>query len=130
MWLGRKKDLLIVGGENLYPQDIEEIVTSHPAIHDGRAVAMGLYNPDSGTEEIVVIAEVEREELLAKAPTIEQQIRNSVVAGLGVAVRDIYLKPPKWIVKSTAGKAARSSTRDKFLREHPELNIEPQEILA
>ena len=128
--VGRKKDLLIVGGENLYPQDIEEIVAGHPAIHDGRAIAMGLYNPDSGTEDIVVVAEVENEELLARAAEIEQQIRNSVVAGLGVAVRDIFLKPPKWIVKSTAGKAARSSTRDKFLREHPELNVEPQETLA
>ena len=57
--VGRKKDLLIVGGENLYPQDIEEIVASHPAIHDGRAIAMGVYNPDLGTEDIVVVAEVE-----------------------------------------------------------------------
>jgi fatty-acyl-CoA synthase len=128
--VGRKKDLLIVGGENLYPQDIEEIVARHPAIHDGRAVAIGLYNPDSGTEEIVVIAEVETEQLLAEATEIEQQIRNNVVAGLGVAVRNIFLKPPKWIVKSTAGKAARSSTRDKFLREHPEINVEPQETLV
>jgi hypothetical protein len=41
-----------------------------------------------------------------------------------VAVRTIFLKPPKWIVKSTAGKAARSSTREKLLKEHPELNVE------
>ena len=45
--VGRKKDLLIIGGENIYPQDIEEIVASHPAIHDGRVIAMGVYNPDS-----------------------------------------------------------------------------------
>ncbi len=64
--VGRKKDLLIIGGENIYPQDIEEIVASHPAIHDGRAIALGVYNPDLGTEDIVVVAEVEREELLAK----------------------------------------------------------------
>src|SRR5208337_1571720 len=50
--IGRKKDLLIVGGENLYPQDIEEIVASHAAIHDGRVIAMGVYNPDLGTEDI------------------------------------------------------------------------------
>jgi len=122
--VGRKKDLLIVGGENLYPQDIEEIVTSHPAIHDGRAIAMGVYNPDLGTEDILVVAEVESKELLPDTVQIEREIRNLVVVGLGVAVRRILLKPPKWIVKSTAGKAARSSTREKLLKEHPELNIE------
>ncbi len=102
--VGRKKDLLIVGGENLYPQDIEEIVGSHPAIHDGRVVAMGVYNPDLGTDDIVVVAEVEQEALLANSAEIERELRNLVVAGLGVAVRTILLKPPKWIVKSTAGK--------------------------
>jgi fatty-acyl-CoA synthase len=123
--IGRKKDLLIVGGENLYPQDIEEIVSSHSAIHDGRAVAMGVYNPDLGTEDIVVVAEVEREDDLVNTTEIEREIRNLIVAGIGVAVRRILLKPPKWIVKSTAGKASRSGTREKLLREHPELNLEP-----
>jgi acyl-CoA synthetase (AMP-forming)/AMP-acid ligase II len=120
--VGRKKDLLIVGGENLYPQDIEEIVCAHPAIHDGRGIALGLYNADLGTEDIVVVAEVERDESLANAAAIERELRSQVVAGLGVAVRTIFLKPPKWIVKSTAGKAARAATRDKLLNEHPELN--------
>ena len=119
--VGRKKDLLIVGGENIYPQDIEEIVSGHSAIHDGRVVAMGVYNPDLGTEEIVVVAEVERAELLGQTATIEGEIRGQVVAGMGVAIRTILLKPPKWIVKSTAGKAARSATREKLLQEHPEL---------
>ncbi len=120
--VARKKDLLIVGGENIYPQDIEEIVGSHPAIHDGRAIAMGLYNPDLGTEDVIVVAEVEDESLLADAIKLEQDLRGKIVAGLGMSVRAIYLKPPKWIVKSTAGKAARSETRRKLLHEHPELN--------
>jgi len=123
--VGRKKDLLIIGGENIYPQDIEEIVADHPAIRDGRVIAMGVYNPDLGTEDVVVVAELESEELLVRALEVEQEIRSRIVAGLGVAVRAIFLKPPKWIVKSTAGKAARSATREKLLREHPELNAEP-----
>ena len=77
--VGRKKDLLIIGGENIYPQDIEEIVGSHAAIHDGRAIAMGVYNPNLGTEEIVVVAEVEREEDLVNAAQIEQEIRSRVI---------------------------------------------------
>ena len=124
--IGRKKDLIIVGGENLYPQDIEEIVSGHPAIHDGRVIALGLYNPDLGTEEIVIVCEVEDEELLADAQEIERDIRRRIAAGLGVTAGMIFLKPPKWIVKSTAGKAARSTTLEKLQKEHPELKIESE----
>ena len=122
--VGRKKDLIIVGGENIYPQDLEEIAGKHAAIHEGRVIAMGLYNADLGTEEIVIVAEVEGEEHLAKAAEIEDEIRSLVVAGMGVTVGTIFLKPPKWIVKSTAGKAARTSTVEKLRREHPEMHFE------
>ena len=128
--VGRKKDLLIVGGENIYPQDIEGIVETHDAIHDGRAIAIGVYDPDLGTEEIVIAAEVEREELLDDSAKIEQEIRGLVVAGLGIAVRKILLKPPRWIVKSTAGKAARSATREKLFLEHRELSPRTKEEKA
>ena len=70
--VGRKKDLIIVGGENIYPQDIEEIAACHPAVHDGRVIAMGVYNPEFGTEEIMIVAEVESEDLLANALEIER----------------------------------------------------------
>ena len=119
--VGRKKDLIIVAGKNIHPQDIEEIVSSHPAIHDGRAVAFGLYNPDLGTEDIVVVAEAEGEHELNNARAIEAALRNAIVAELDVAPRAVYIKPPRWIVKSTAGKPARSTTRDKLIAEHPEL---------
>lgn len=122
--VGRKKDLLIVGGENLYPQDIEEFVATHPAVHDGRVVALGLYNPDLGTEDIVIVAEVNGD-TQDGLEQIEQQIRSLVVAGTGVAPRRVLLKPAKWIVKSTAGKPARAATREKLLRQHPELTGDP-----
>jgi fatty-acyl-CoA synthase len=122
--VGRKKDLLILGGENIYPQDVEEIACRNPAIHDGRAIALGIYNPELGTEDLVVVAEVEEENHLQRADEIEREIRSQIVGEMGVAVRSILLKPPKWIVKSTAGKAARSSTREKLLQEHPELVTE------
>ncbi len=121
--VGRKRDLIIVGGENIYPQDIEEITSSHPDIRDGRVIAMGVYNSDLGTEEIAVVAEVENERLLANAAEIEREIRSRIIAGLGVTAGMIFLKPPKWIVKSTAGKAARSTTLEKLQKEHPEFNL-------
>jgi acyl-CoA synthetase (AMP-forming)/AMP-acid ligase II len=85
---------------------------------------MGIHNPDVGTEEIVVVAELENTAFSANVMETEKEIRSLIVAGMGVAVRTIFLKPPKWIIKSTAGKAARSLTREKLLKEHPELNFE------
>jgi fatty-acyl-CoA synthase len=122
--VGRKKDLIIVAGKNIYPQDIEEIVCSHPKVYDGRAVALGIFNPELGTEEIVVVAEVRREEDLADQDAIDRTIRGKIAAELEVTARAIYLKPPRWVVKSTAGKAARSTTLEKLLAEHPELRAE------
>jgi fatty-acyl-CoA synthase len=122
--VGRKKDLIIVGGENIYPQDIEEIAASHRAVHDGRVIALGVYNPGLGTEEIMLVAEVENEDLLGNSVEIEREIRGQVTAGLGVTVATVFLKPPKWIVKSTAGKPARSATFEKLRKEHPELSAE------
>jgi acyl-CoA synthetase (AMP-forming)/AMP-acid ligase II len=119
--VGRKKDLIIIAGKNIYPQDVEEIVFSHPSIHPGRAVAFGIYNQELGTEDLIAVAEVNDETSLADALRIESAIKNAIIGELGVTVRTVYLKPPKWIIKSTAGKPARSSTREKLMSEHPEL---------
>lgn len=120
--IGRKKDLIIVAGRNFYPQDIEEIISSHPAVHDGRAIALGIYNPELGTEDIVVAAEVTGDGPPENALAVERELKNAVTGELGVAMRAVYLKPSGWIVKSTAGKPARSATLEKLLREHPELS--------
>lgn len=120
---GRKKDLIIVGGENIYPQDVEEIVSLHRAIYDGRVVAFGRYNASLGTEEIVVVAEVREESDLQNAEIIERELRNSVAAELNVTIGCVYLKPPRWIVKSTAGKPARSTTREKLFAECADLQV-------
>jgi fatty-acyl-CoA synthase len=119
--LGRQNDVIIVAGRNIHPQDIEEVVCRHPAIHDGRAVALGVYNEAVGTEAVIVAAEVQTENALKDAVQIERSLREAIVAELDVAIHGVYLKPPRWIVKSTAGKPARSATREKLLADHPEL---------
>ncbi len=62
--------------------------------------------------------------MLANSVEIEREIRGQVIAALGASVGTVFLKPPKWIVKSTAGKPARSATFEKLQKEHPELNAE------
>ena len=121
--VGRKKDLIIVAGANIHPQDVEEIVSAHPSIYDGRVVAFGQYNANIGTEEIVVIAEVRDEGDLQKTNRIERELRTAITSELGIGIGTIYLKPLRWIVKSSAGKPARSTTREKLLSEQPELQF-------
>ena len=48
-------------------------------------------------------------------------LRRAILAELGVAPRLVRLLPPMWLVKSTAGKPARSTSRRKFLAENPGL---------
>jgi acyl-CoA synthetase (AMP-forming)/AMP-acid ligase II len=122
--VGRKTDLIIVAGENYYPQDIEEIAASHPSIHDGRVVAFGQYNPALGTQEIILVAEVLDERDLSNSGVIEREIRSAVTAEMNVGIGSIFLRPPRWIVKSTAGKPGRSANREKLSLERLELHAQ------
>ena len=77
---------------------------------------------DLGTQDLFVVAEVSDESHLENATQTQLNIRRNIVNELGIAPRIVQLVPPKWIVKSTAGKPARATSRAKFFREHPELD--------
>jgi len=113
---GRKKDLIIVGGKNIHPQDIELLAFEVPGIHPGRAVAFGVYNDSLGTEDVVVVAEVEsgaEQERLK----IGDQLRQTVSRGSAIALGYIHLVDSNWLVKTSSGKTARSANKEKFLDE-------------
>ncbi len=103
---GRKSDLIITGGMNIYPQDVETIVAKHPEVVAGRVAALGMYDADLGTERLIVIVESR-----STAPEVLQQIahhtRSQVLQHLGVAVDRIYHAPPRWVIKTSSGKVAR-----------------------
>jgi len=129
--IGRKKDLLIVGGENIYLQDIKDIVTSHPLIHDGRAVARGVYNPDLGTTEKTVV--VSGRGKRAASPERDRHRTGTPRPGCSRQRRgcsDDFSEAAEMDRESTAGKPTRSSNRRKLLRERPELNVEGKERLT
>ncbi|MBN2303600.1 MAG: AMP-binding protein [Anaerolineae bacterium] len=113
---GRKKDLIIVGGKNVYPQDIENLLNDIPGVHPGRTVAFGVPNPQLGTEDIGIVAEVDTEES-AEQSQIMREIRARIAQSTDTMARYVHLVGPKWLLKTSSGKVARAANRQKFLSE-------------
>jgi len=117
---GRKKDLIIVGGKNIYPQDLETLAMEVEGVHPGRVVAFGVFNEEAGTEEVIIVAEVDTE-AEEERQQIAASIRQTVTRGSAVALRNVYLTGPHWIAKTSSGKTARLANRDKYLKEIADL---------
>jgi acyl-CoA synthetase (AMP-forming)/AMP-acid ligase II len=113
---GRKKDMIIVGGKNIYPQDLESLTYEVPGVHAGRSVAFGMFDETQGTEEVVIIAEVDSEDV-EEQQKIADAIRLHVTKNSAIALRYVKAVGPKWILKTSSGKTARSANKEKFLRE-------------
>lgn len=113
---GRKKDLIIVGGKNIYPQDLERLASDVDSVHPGRVVAFGIFNQQAGTEEVAIVAEVDEPEVAARQ-TIADKIRQHVTQSSDVAVRYVYIADRGWLLKTSSGKIARTANREKFLSE-------------
>ncbi len=113
---GRKKDLIIVGGKNIYPGDLEELIYEIPGIHPGRAVVFGLFNEDLGTEDVVAIAEADDPDPLAKQE-LADRIRAHVTQNSPVSLRFVEITGPNWIIKTSSGKVSRSANKEKYILE-------------
>ncbi|XZO04191.1 MAG: AMP-binding protein [Microcoleus sp.] len=111
---GRLKDLIIIRGENYYPQDIEWVVEkSHPALRPGCGAAFAVEGTD--TEQIVVIQEVENngsENL--KSDEVISAIRNAVATSYELSAYAVVLLKRDSIPKTSSGKIQRSACRKAF----------------
>lgn len=110
---GRVKDLMIIRGRNLYPQDIELTVErSHPSLRSGSSAAFAV---EVGSEEQLVV--VQELEFRAK-PNLEEVtagIRQAVTEEHEVQVYGVVLIKPGTIPKTSSGKIQRRATKADFL---------------
>jgi len=112
---GRKKDLIIVGGKNIYPQDLEAAANRVAGLAPGRSVAFGVADERLGSESIVMVCELAGGTAPHDAGAIELDLRRRVTGELDITLGDVMLVPGRWIVKTSSGKLARSENRRKYL---------------
>jgi fatty-acyl-CoA synthase len=112
---GRKDDLLIVYGRNYYAHDIEGIVNTVEGLIPGRCVAFAVSGDAIGTNQVILVAETQSVENLA----LVRRIRETVLAECGLALYQVLLKEPGWLVKTTSGKISREANRRRLLQFKP-----------
>ncbi|MCZ6662315.1 MAG: AMP-binding protein [Actinobacteria bacterium] len=112
--VGRLKDLLIVAGVNVFPQDIEDLVSQVDGVQPGRVSAFSAFDDRRQTEHVVVIAESDHHDN-DSARALVQDIRQRILAAFQIANFEVRLVPKGWLVKSTSGKMARGANREKWL---------------
>ena len=114
---GRLKDLIIVGGRNIHPQDLEAaVVAADPILRPGNAIAFGVQV--DGVERVVVAAEVRRKHLDSRRPVpldrAASAIRAAVAAHCGVQCHEVLLMKPDSLPKTTSGKLRRGECKQRW----------------
>ena len=106
--IGRIKDLLIVDGRNIYPDDIEATVIG---ITGGRVAAVSV--PDEASEKLVVLAELRKYDV-ERLTELKNQVTAAVSKAHSVRVSDVVLLEPGALPITTSGKVRRAASLDRF----------------
>jgi 1-acyl-sn-glycerol-3-phosphate acyltransferase len=112
---GRVKDLIIRGGRNIHPQELEAAVGDLDGVRRGCVAVFGIPDPASGTERLVVLAESRHGDAAARA-ALEQAIQQAAIDQLGAPAEEVLLVPPHAVLKTSSGKIRRSAMRELYLR--------------
>lgn len=108
---GRRKELIIVGGRNIWPQDVEAAAHGAEGIRPGNAIAFGITR-DDGSEAIVLVAEtrLQGDDAAATARAAADVVKDAV----GLAPRHVVLIAPGQLPKTSSGKLQRGLCRTMY----------------
>jgi fatty-acyl-CoA synthase len=107
---GRMKDMIIVGGRNVFPEDVERAAAAVEGVRAGNVIAFGAPGR-RGREAIVVVAETRADD----AAPVRDEVASRIIDAIGVPPEAIVLVRPGSLPKTSSGKLQRSLCRTHFL---------------
>lgn len=110
---GRKKDLIIIHGRNIWPQDLEHLAEQQPEVRTMDASAFSVPGPD-GTDKAVLVVQCRVSDSERRAALV-QRLQRLVYQEYGVDCL-VDLVPPHTLPRTSSGKLSRSSARKDYLR--------------
>jgi acyl-CoA synthetase (AMP-forming)/AMP-acid ligase II len=113
---GRLKEIVIVNGKNIFVHDVEALLAAVPGLRAGRIVAFGLDGDQTGSEELIVVAEHDPGAGVA-IPECRAAVSRHLADTLLVTPRDVRILAGSWLVKSSSGKISRDENRRRYLAE-------------
>jgi 1-acyl-sn-glycerol-3-phosphate acyltransferase len=109
----RIKDIIIRGGRNLYPHELEEAVGNIKGIRKGCIAVFASQDHTSGTEQLIVLAESRKRDPETKEK-LRQQIINIAVDLLGIPPDEVIIALPGTVLKTSSGKIRRAASRELY----------------
>lgn len=109
---GRIDDLINLYGRKIYAHDIEFVVGSIAGVVPGRCVAIGQTSEETGSQELVVLAETIPDVELA---ALKREIKLEIEAKLGFTAGKVELFGKGWLLKTTSGKISRYLNHQKYI---------------
>nr|WP_255676094.1 non-ribosomal peptide synthetase/type I polyketide synthase [Pusillimonas sp. MFBS29] len=113
---GRIKDLIILGGANFYPHDIERAAQdAHEALRRDNGAAFAIDDPEGGREQVVLVQELERSRRGDSPDPIMQTVVQAVWQNLELPLSQLVLVPPGSVLRTSSGKIQRLANKRAFL---------------